>query len=47
MGMGVRAGDKHTYAIVQEGTNRANLCLNEAPGPSMGSVSVEAPSEDG
>lgn len=45
VGMGGGDGDKHTYAIAQAGTNSTDLSLNGAPGPSVGSVSVEAPSE--
>lgn len=45
VGMGGRDGDKRTYAIAQAGTNSADLSLNGAPGPSVGGVSVEAPSE--
>ena len=47
IGMGVTDGDKHTYATGQAGTNTTDLSLNGTPGPSVGSVSVEAPSEGG
>lgn len=47
IGMGMRDGDKHTYAIAQAGTNSADLSLNWVPGSSMGNVSVEVPSEGG